>query len=401
MTTVGLERPPTPPFLLASRRLSPGVLFVLTIFLGSALIGLARVDNAPGALATTGLLIAAWLPSALRLRRSWIVGLWMLWALCLGVFEIAWLIKQDVSAPHTRRGADGTQVSCWYSSGPLGIGRVVVYFGTAGMLAGLGALFTAYRRESLAPCHDSTEHLAVVAGAWLSFAGALTVVDAATLDNRSLFCDIAPVNRTVKDISRVNSAWPPECAPDQKDAPWTSRHCRVEPAPATRPLAIISGTLVFGLGAAGAFVVGAHIRRRRRWLEGWLPLVQSGKIHGWSLGAPLPIFGDDDRSNEQTVPWLARADEGAPDGFYRLLSYSTVFEQEVDNAGSSYRTSLASKSVEGVAVARIEQIFAADEPERIRRGERGARKVVLAVLAPGAIAIVGTIVFFIFVRLAC
>jgi hypothetical protein len=376
-------------------------LLVATIFLGAALIGLARVDNAPGALATTGLLLAAWLPSALRLRRTWIVGLWMLWALCLGVFQIAWLIKQDVHAPHTRRGTDGTQVSCSYSSGPLGFGRVVVYFGTAGMIAGLGALFTAYRRESLAPCHDSSEHLAVVAGAWLSFAGALTVVDAATLNNRSLVCDIAPVNRPVKGMPSVNSSWPPECASDQKDAPWTSRLCRVEPAPATRPLAILAGSLVFGLGAAGAVAAAARSRQRRRWLDGWLPRVQSGKIDGWSLSAPLPISKEDDRSDEQTAPWLARADGDATDGFYRSLNYSAVRDLEVDNAESSYRTNLAWRSVDGVAVARIEQIFAADEPERIRRGERGARKVILAVLAPGAIALGVTIVFFIFVRLAC
>lgn len=76
-------------------------------------------------------------------------------------------------------------------------------------------------------------------------------------------------------------------------------------------------------------------------------------------------------------------------------------DPEVDSAGSSYRTNLAWRSVDGVAMARIEQVFAADEPERVRRGERGARKVILAVLTPGAIAIGATIVFFIFVRLAC
>jgi hypothetical protein len=401
MSTIDLTRRAAPPLLLAPRRLSRRVLMISTIFLGAALLGLARVDNAPGALATAGLLVAAWLPSALRLRRTWAVGLWMLWALCLGVFQMGWLIKQDVNAPHTRRGADGTQVSCSYQAGPLGFGRLVVYFGTAGMLAGLGALFNAYRRESLAPCHDSTEHLAVVAGAWLSLAGALTVVDAATLNNRSLFCDMSPAYRKPKGDPNVNRAWPTECAPEQQDMAWSNRLCGTAPAPATRPLAIILGALVCGLGVAGAVSASVRIRRRNRWLDGWLPRVQSGEIYGWSLGAPLPMSKEDHTSSEEAAPWLARADGDAMDGFYRPLSYSPLLDTEVDNAGSSYRSNPAGRSVDGVVVARIEQIFAAGAIGRVRRGERGARNVVLAVLVPGAIAITATGLFFVFVRLAC
>jgi hypothetical protein len=377
------------------------MLMVSTILLGAATLGLARVDNAPGALATAGLLVAAWLPSALRLRRTWAVGMWMLWALCLGVVQVGWLIKQDVSAPHTRRGADGTQVSCSYQAGPLGVGRLVVYFGTAGMLAGLGALFKSYRRESLAPCHDSTEHLAIVAGAWLSLAGALTVVDAVTLDKRSLFCDMSSADRKTSADPEMKSAWPAECASDQKDAPWRNRLCRVESSPATRPLAIILGALVFSVGAAGAALAATRVRRRAQWLEAWLPRVRSGEIHGWSLGPSFPMSRDDETSTEEAAPWLARADGDAMDSFYRPLSYSPPLETEVDNAGSSYRSGPTERPVDGVVVARIEQIFAADAIERVRRGERGARNVAVAVAAPGAIAILVTVVFFVFVRLAC
>ena len=53
------------------------------------------------------------------------------------------------------------------------------------------------------------------------------------------------------------------------------------------------------------------------------------------------------------------------------------------------------------AVARIEKSFDADTIGRVRRGERGARNVALAVFSPSALAIGLIALYFFIARLAC
>ncbi len=89
------------------------------------------------------------------------------------------------------------------------------------------------------------------------------------------------------------------------------------------------------------------------------------------------------------------------DGFYRPLICSPLFDAEVDRAGSGYRSNPARGSGDGVVVARIEQAFAAGAAGRGRRGESGARNMVVLAIAPAAIAIMVTVLFFVLVRLAC
>lgn len=369
--------PQLPPLLLAPRWLSPQRLMVAAVLLGAGALSLARVDNTPGMLMTAGLVLAAWLPALLPLRRWWVRWLWVLWSIALGLGQVAWLAVYDFRQQITVRGADGSDVSCWVQLANkhsevfsrLVVLRFLLLIGVAALLAGFGALRRAYRRETMAPCHDSTEQFAIIAGAWLALAGGLCLLDVVSMRNRERVCDSYSYFSHDRGSRR-----PAICEPlNGRSVDEVGELCYSMPTPATRPFAITLGSVVLLLGATGAVSAAVRIRRRRRWLDGWLKSVETNGVAGWSLvlHASASIVANE-------APWLARTQEDAAEGAYRQLIFTPI---EVHDPDANYRREPSGP----VVIARIEETAAVRSLAVVRRGERSARILALVVVVVCAV----------------
>lgn len=156
------------PFAAAPRWLTPHMVVLSVLLLGTAALAFARVDASPGATSTAVMLLAAWTPMTLPMRRPWVRSIGIMWTASVVLLHLAWGMIQD------------------WGSDENHLARLAVGGAMVGLFASFAAVWRAFHREVESPASDSAGQLAVIGGAWLAVAGCVSAVDALTRTNTAL-----------------------------------------------------------------------------------------------------------------------------------------------------------------------------------------------------------------------
>lgn len=156
------------PFAAAPRWLTPHMVVLSVLFLGTATLAFARVDAAPGAVSTAVMLLAAWSPMALPMRQRRVRSIGITWTASIVLLHLAWGGIQD------------------WGSNENHFARLAVGGAMVGLFASFAWVWRAFHREVESPASDSAGQLAVIGGAWLAVAGCVSAVDALTRTNTAL-----------------------------------------------------------------------------------------------------------------------------------------------------------------------------------------------------------------------
>lgn len=303
--------PRVPSFLSSPTWLTPRVVVVVAVVVAAATLGFARVDNTPGALSTTAVLLAIWLPMSFPLQRRWVRRFWTTWAIGLSIAYVAWLMAGD---EHDIRfyvqALDGSRVVCRAtlrdSSGLyymlILVPRTALISLLAGLLFSAAALRRAFQRELSSPCADSSDHVLLVAGLWLSLAGGGSLMDSYSRSARSLSCITEAGPKSTRTLPRF-------CTPQS-----ISRgSCNDLSLPATQLPAKVLGIFIVGFGLVASAWAARRIQRRRLWIR----QVSRREVPNWSF-----ITHDPAQRSLESTPRLCRSDAFPDSDCVKLLVFS-------------------------------------------------------------------------------
>lgn len=302
-----------PSFLFSPIWLTPRVVLVVAVVVAAATLGFARIDNTPGGLSTTALLLAIWLPLSFPQRRGWARRLWNTWAIGLSIAYVALFMAGDEhDLQFYVQALDGSKASCRATLHDANglyymlilAPRMVLFSLLAGLLVSAAAPRRAIQRELSSPCADSSDHLLLVAGLWVSLAGGVSLMDSYSRSARSLVCSAEAGPKSTQTLPRF-------CTPQSI----SHGACKNIPLPATQLTAKVLGAFVVGLGLAASAWAARRIQRRRLWIR----QVSRREVPNWYF-----ISHDPAKMSLENTPRLCRSDAFPDSDCLKLLVFSSV-----------------------------------------------------------------------------
>jgi hypothetical protein len=393
-----------PAFVTEPRWLTPRRIALCVLLLGTTALTLVRVDAAPGVRPTAVMLLAAWAPMALPLRRPWVRWIGITWTASIVFLHLGWWACYDL-VPFRSQHLDPKHyaihlLDSWTGARIHTVGgwiavRLAMAFATAGLFASFRIVWRALQREVASPAGDSARQLAVIAGTWLALAGVMGTVDAFTRPD--VVVEVWGEDRCAAEERPCTAdlmCWPHACVagrcesspsrptrkPDFCEGETSRIDKDVRPCDFCRDLTHPSLRRGAGWFAAASaccgllFVVGAahRLRQRARWIE----QVGDGSVEGWSLAYYAPTWG-----TLAAIPRLVGGIEPTDLALTCLVVRRPSAQQRLD---SGYRDLPA----QGVVVGRLDSTPWMGGLNAARRGEDDVRLLMRAFTHAFAWAIV-------------